>query len=57
MKGNKTRNTSTQNGAINITVSGCRLVTLSLVPEVSVYIKERRKIITGGLHSLISGNG
>jgi len=41
---------------INITVTGCCLVTVSLVTEIVIYFKGRRKIITGRLHSLISGN-
>ena len=54
--GHKTRTAFNQNGMVNITVTGCCLVTLSLVTEIPIYFTERRKIITGRLHSLILGN-
>jgi len=58
MNGHKTRATSTQNGTINITLNGCCLVTLSLVPEILIYVyfTGRRKRSTESIHSVISGN-
>jgi hypothetical protein len=53
--GHKTRATCIQNGMINITLTGCCLVTLSLVPEILIYFTGRRRIITGNFPSPISG--
>ena len=48
MKGHKTRNNSTQNGAINIIATGCCLVALRLVPEISDTLKKEGQLLKEG---------
>jgi hypothetical protein len=54
--GQKTRATCTHNAMINMALTGCCLVTLSLIADIFTYFKGRRKLNAEIIHRLISGN-